>query len=125
MFKQQRILVWFFLLVGLANLIRAYMAFYIAPALEGYALSVPLSALGGFYLGWGVLFGVIAIFFWLRRALTWAIPVAAIYQVMLWTFRIFAYRSDYARALWARDLVMAALFMAVVIVLSRDKRRET
>jgi len=124
-FKRWHILALLFLLVGLANLIRARMAFYIPPVLEGYTLSVPLPALGGFYLGWGMLFGVIAIFFWLRRALGWAIPVAVVYQVTLWMLCIFAYRSEYARALWARDLVMTGLFMVVVIVLARDKRRAT
>jgi len=124
-FKRWRILALFFLLAGLANLIRARMAFYVTPALEGYALSVPLRALGGFYLGWGVLFGAIAILFWLRRALSWAIPVAVVYQVTLWTLRIFAYRSEYARALWTRDLVIAVLFMVMVMVLVSDKGRET
>ena len=54
MIKRWRILSILFLLVGLANLIRAGLRSYIAPALEDCDLSLPLPLLGGFYLLFGL-----------------------------------------------------------------------
>ncbi len=99
------------------------MALYIAPALEGYAISVSVPFLAWFYLGWGVAFLIMGVLFWMRRALRWAKLAAVFYQATLWGLRFWAYRSEYAHMLWGRDLLLTILFFGVTLVLSKREAR--
>lgn len=114
---RRKLLSVFFWMMGLANVARTVLAFLIKRAFESYSLSISLPIQGGLYLLWGVIFLVFGALFWKRRALCWAIPLAVVYQAILWVLHLF-YRSEYARALWMRDLVLTAVFLLVVFALS-------
>ncbi|MBN2003138.1 MAG: hypothetical protein JXA21_07245 [Anaerolineae bacterium] len=113
-----RLLSVFWGILGLANVARAMLAFFLKPAFESYSLSVPLPIQGGVYLLWGVIFLAFGVLSWMQRALRWAIPLGVAYQTLLWMLHLFAYRSEYARNLWLRDAVLTAVFLLVVVALS-------
>lgn len=112
--KRQRFLALLFLLVGVANFIRAGMVSYGAPALTEWNLSLPLWLLGGVYLTWGLVLSGLAVALWRKRALRLAFPLAVAYQASLWIIHLVSDRSDYARSLWGRDALLTAVFLAVV-----------
>ncbi len=113
-FKPWRVLALFILLIGVANLVRVGATLFVAPVLEGWILSVPLPLLCGFYAFWGTLFVLVAIISWRRRGISWAVALGAGYQASLWLLRLTGYRSTYARSLWARDLILTVLFLAIL-----------
>jgi hypothetical protein len=123
----------FFLILGVANLVRAGTAAYVTPVFQedaGWSLALPIEVLGGFYLFWGIAFigvTVLTLFEqidWGRRkhsggrgAVRRALIAAFAYQGTLWMLRLLAYRSTYARSLWARDGLLTMLFLAAVAIL--------
>jgi hypothetical protein len=109
-------MVW--LVFGVANLIRAGMTLYIAPALEGRTLSVSLPFLGSVYGLWGVIFLVAAVIAWRRKSTGGALGLALFYQAVLWILHLVGDRSTYARSLWARDVLMTLVFLAFIIILT-------
>lgn len=123
--KRRRALLWLFLAVGLANLIRAALAPQVIPALAGWSLALPLYWLAALYLVWGVVFvgAAFAIGKATRQNQSWrgALPLALGYQLALWALALGAYRASYARSLWGRDLVLTAAFLAMVAFLARDE----
>ncbi len=102
-----------FVAVGLANAVRAGMAWYVAPALMGQPLSVSLPLLGVFYGLWALLFVVAGAALWGGRGLRLALPLAGAYQLALWALRLLAGRSGYLRAVWARDALLSLGFLAL------------
>ncbi len=107
---------------GAANLIRAGMAVYIAPALDGYVLSLPLPLLGSVYGLWGVIFIAAAVVAWRRQTTTGAFGLAVAYQVVLWTLNLVSARSGYARSLWPRDIFLTLVFLTFIALLAGCKR---
>lgn len=97
---------------------RAGMAVYIAPALEGLALSLPLPFLGGFYLLCGLCFLAAGLIYWWKKQQRFALVLALAYQSVLWILRLAADRSDYARSLWSRDALLTVAFLAIVTILA-------
>lgn len=124
MFKKWWLLALFWLLFGIANLVRAAVAYQLTGALETHPPAVALPWLGGMYAVWGAAFLVSAALAWSRRAQRWAIWPALAYQAALWSVRLCAYRSDYARSLWARDLLLTGLFMLAVVWLAHTKKSQ-
>ena len=111
------------LVLGLANGVRAVMAFFLTPALQPYDLSIPLPFLGGLYALWCVLCLIVCAAVWLRWPIRrWTLPAAVAYQITLWALRIFAYRSDYARSLWIWHLILTVLFLGMMYIFSRKVR---
>ncbi len=106
-----------YLLVGLANLVRGGLAFYVQPALQDWPLALPLPLLGLGYIVAGALFTGLGALLWRRSILRPVLPLALAYQLALWLLRLLADRSSYARALWGRDAVLTALFLALVAAL--------
>lgn len=102
------------LLVGVANLVRAGMAAYSAPVLAEWSLTWPWWLFGGLYLLWGVSLSGLAIALWRGQARRLGLPLAVAYQASLWLLHLLGDRSVYARSLWGRDLLLSALFLAVV-----------
>lgn len=121
--KRRRILAVVFLLMGLANLLRAGLVPEALTVLEPEMLSLPLPLLGGLYGLFGLGFIVLAILSWLDRAEAWSFPFAVVYQLVLWIIRFIGYRSPFAQSLWARDLLLTLLFLVVVFVLNRTGQR--
>jgi uncharacterized membrane protein len=121
--KRRRILAVLFLLMGLANLLRAGLVPEVLTVLEPEMLSLPLPLLGGLYGLFGLGFIVLAILSWLDRAEAWGFPFAVVYQLVLWIIRFIGYRSPFAQSLWARDLLLTLLFLVVVFVLNRTGQR--
>ncbi len=118
--RRKRVLIWLFFLTGLANLIRGILAFLLRDALAGWSLSLPLPLLGGLYLLFGLAFLLMALLLRFGGGLSWALPLAAVYQLALWVIRWLGYRSAYARSLGARDLLLTGLFLALVVILTRS-----
>ena len=114
------------LATGLVNLVRGLLLLRFAPALEGYALSVPATLLAGFYGIWAVLLGGEVVLCFLKTRCH-ARLVAVIYQVTLWTIRLVGDRATPLRRLWPRDLALSLLFMVSIWFLSsrRPGRRST
>jgi len=107
---------------GAANLLRAGMAAYIAPALAEYPPSLSLAVLGSVYGLWGVIFLVAALVAWRRKDTSGAPGLALAYQAVLWILHFLGDRSDYARSLWPRDAVLTLLFLALIALLAgRDR----
>ncbi len=123
-FKQWRVLavciVW--VIFGAANLLRAGMAAYIAPALAEYPPSLSLLLLGSVYGLWGVIFLAAAIVTWRRKNANGALGLALAYQVVLWILNLMGDRSEYARSLWPRDAVLTLLFLALIALLAGHGR---
>jgi hypothetical protein len=119
-FKRWRVLVisiiW--VIFGAANLLRAGMTIYIAPALAEYPPSLPLPLLGSVYGLWGMIFLVAAVMTWRRKTTGGALGLALVYQAVLWTMNLVAYRSTYARSLWPRDLLLTLIFLGFVVLLA-------
>lgn len=118
------ILALWWLFLGLTNGARAILAFSLSPVLKMYALSIPWPILGGLYALWSGVFLGLSRYFWRKRTSRWALPIALAYQATTWALRIFAYRSDYARNLWARDLILTGLFLGAVYRLAQHAKRE-
>ncbi len=113
-------IVW--VIFGAANLIRAGMAAYIAPALTEYPPSLPLALLGSVYGLWGAIFLAAAIITWQRKSAGGALGLAAAYQAVVWIIKLVGYRSEYARSLWLRDLLLTVIFLALIaLVVGRKK----
>ncbi len=121
--KRYRLLATLFLLLGLANLLRAGLVPEVLTVLEPEMLSLPLPLLGGLYGFFGLGFIVLAILSWLGRARAWAFEFALVYQLALWIIRFVGYRSPLAQSLWSRDLLLTVLFLVVVFFLTRPGRR--
>ena len=122
--KQWRVLaisiVW--VIFGAANLIRAGMSAYIAPALVEYPTSLSLPFLGAVYGLVGLVFLAAAIITWRRKSTGGALGLAVAYQAVVWIIKLIGYRSEYARSLWPRDLLLTLLFLAcVALVVGRKK----
>ncbi|MEJ5311735.1 MAG: hypothetical protein WHX52_18385 [Anaerolineae bacterium] len=109
---------------GVANLVRAGMAAYIAPALAEYPPSVPLLLLGSVYGLWGAIFLAAAIITWRRKSSGGAFGLALAYQAVLWMLNLFGYRSAYARSLWPRDLLLTLIFLALIALVTRRKKAQ-
>jgi hypothetical protein len=110
------IIVW--IAFGAANLLRAGMTVYIAPALAEYPPSLSLPLLGSVYGLWGIIFLVAAVIAWRRKSTGGALGLALAYQAVLWTMNLLAYRSTYARSLWPRDLLLTLIFLGFVVLLA-------
>lgn len=119
--SKRHLLALFWLVFGLANLLRAGIAHRLGGTLALYTPAVSLPFLGWLYAGWGAAFLIGAALAWQHRGLRWAIPLALAYQATGWALRLCAYRAEYARALWARDAVLTALFILVVAWLAHAK----
>lgn len=124
MLRRKRVLIWLFLLIGLSNLVRGTLAFLLRDALADWSLSLPLPLLGGLYLLFGLAFVLMALLMRFGGGLSWALPLASVYQLALWVIRWLGYRSAYARSLWARDLLLTGLFLALVVILTRSLSSE-
>ncbi len=111
-------------ILGVANLVRAGMAAYIAPALAEYPPSVPLLLLGSVYGLWGAIFLAAAIITWRRKSSGGAFGLALAYQAVLWMLNLFGYRSAYARSLWPRDLLLTLIFLALIALVTRRKKAQ-
>lgn len=120
--KRQRALGLLFLFMGLANLARAALVPLVSPVLEGWPLSVSLPWLGGLYLVWGLAFTAAGWLTYKGKTSVWALPLAVGYQGMMWAVRLLTYRAVYVRDLWARDLVLSALFLGLVAFLTRKRK---
>jgi len=107
---------------GAANLIRAGMSVYIAPALVEYPTSLSLPFLGAVYGLWGLIFLAAAIITWRRKSTGGALGLAVAYQVILWIIKLIGYRSEYARSLWPRDLLLTLLFLACIALVAGRKK---
>lgn len=122
--KQWRVLavsiVW--LIFGVANLLRAGMAVYIAPALAEYPPSLSLPLLGSVYGLWGVIFLAAAVIAWRRKSTGGALGLALVYQTVLWTMNLVGDRSTYTRSLWPRDALLTLAFLALIALLVGRKR---
>lgn len=118
--KQWRVLVIYIVWVifGAANLMRAGMSVYIAPALAEYPTSLSLPLLGAVYGLLGLIFLAAAIVTWRRKSTGGAPGLAVAYQVVVWIVKLIGYRSEYARSLWARDLLLTLIFLALVALLA-------
>lgn len=110
------IIVW--TVFGVANLLRAGMTVYIAPALAEYPPSLSLPLLASVYGLWGVIFLAAAIIAWRRKSTGGALSLALLYQVVLWIVNLLSYRSTYARSLWPRDLFLTFIFLVLVALLA-------
>jgi len=123
--KQWRVLaiciVW--AIFGVANLIRAGMSVYIAPALVEYPTSLSLPLLGAVYGLLGLMFLAAAIITWRRKSAGGVLGLAVAYQVVLWIIKLIGYRSEYARSLWPRDLLLTVIFFALIALLTGLKKR--
>ncbi len=124
MLKQWRVLsiviVW--VVFGAANLLRAGMATYIAPALVEYPPSLSLPLLGAVYGLWGLIFCAAAVLAWRRKSPNGAFGLALAYQVVLWIIKLIGYRSEYARSLWPRDAALTLVFLVLIVLLAGRKR---
>jgi len=112
--KRQRILALLFAAVGLANLLRAWLAFFVVPALADWSLALPLPLLGGFYLLWGLAFTGTAVLIWQGHRLQLALSLAVMYQAGVWALNLLGTRSVYHRSLWVRDLLLTGAFLGLV-----------
>ena len=109
------IILW--IVLGVANLIRAGMSVHIAPALVEYPTSLPLPLLGAVYGLLGLIFLAAAIITWRRKNTGGALGLAVMYQAVLWIINVIGYRSAYARSLWPRDLLLTLIFLALIAFL--------
>ena len=119
------ILALWWVLLGLANGVRAFLAFSLSPALKPYTLSIPLPMLGGLYTLWSGIFLILGLSFWSKRPWIlqrWAWPTTLAYQATIWAIHIFGDRSDYARALWPWNLIGTGLFVSAVYILARERK---
>lgn len=122
-YKQWRVLaisiIW--IVFGVANLLRAGMTVYIAPALVEYPPSLSLPVLGSVYGLWGMIFLVMAVIAWRRESVCGALGLALAYQIFLWMIKLIGYRSAYACSLWPRDALLTLLFLASIALLAGHK----
>jgi hypothetical protein len=109
---------------GVANLLRAGITVYIAPALTEYPPAVPLPLLAGLYGLWGLIFLAAALLVWRRQRPRGAFILALLYQAVLWLLNLVAYRSTYARSLWPRDLLLTLIFLGLVALLAGAKKHQ-
>lgn len=109
---------------GAANLIRAGMSVYIAPALVEYPTSLSLPLLGAVYGLLGLIFVAAAIITWRRKSISGALGLAVAYQVVVWIIKLLGYRSEYARSLWVRDLLLTVIFLALVALVAGRKKAQ-
>ncbi len=116
------VIVW--IVFGAANLLRAGMTVYIAPALAEYPPSLSLPLLAGVYGLWGVVFLAAALIAWRRKSTGGALGLALAYQAMLWIISLISYRSEYARSLWPRDLLLTFIFLGLVALLAGRKQAQ-
>jgi len=116
------VIIW--IVFGAANLIRAGMSAYIAPALTEYQTSLSLPLLGAMYGLLGLIFLAAVIITWRRKSTGGALGLAVAYQVVLWIVKLIGYRSEYARSLWARDLLLTLIFLALIGVLTGRKKSQ-
>jgi len=61
---------------------------------------------------------------WRRKSTGGALGLAVAYQVVLWIVKLIGYRSEYARSLWARDLLLTLIFLALIGVLTGRKKSQ-
>lgn len=111
------------LVVGLANLIRAGVAFAYASSLQQWGTTIPLPWLGVVYAVLGLCFLACAAICWRTRGRCLAVALALFYQGALWLIRIFGDRSLYARGLWGRDLALTGAFLGLIFLLAHRPRR--
>ena len=114
------IIVW--IVFGAANLLRAGMTVYIAPALAEYPPSLSLPLLASVYGLWGVIFLAAAIIAWRRKSTRGALGLALLYQAVLWIINLVGDRSEYARSLWPRDLLLTIIFLVLIALLAGSGR---
>jgi hypothetical protein len=110
------IIVW--IVFGVANLLRAGMTVYIAPALAEYPPSLSLPLLASVYGLWGVIFLAAAVIAWRRKSTGGAFGLALLYQAVLWIMNLLGGRSGYARSLWPRDVLLTLIFLALIALLA-------
>lgn len=103
-------------LIGLGNLGRAALALHYARALPDLPLTVPWVYLAGMGAFWGVAMMACAVGLYRRRPWSQkaALAVATLYQAYVWLNHLLFDASDYARQTRPRDLVLSALFLALV-----------
>ena len=107
-------------LFGLANLVRGVLALRVATVFDRASLALSLPVLGVLYLFWAFAFlGVAVVLLWQfgRRFRLVTLGVAWLYQLTTWALRIWAVRSSPAQHLWARDLLLSIVFLAIATIL--------
>lgn len=120
----QWVLLMLYVLIGVANVIRATQAWVFSPVLT--ATSLPLSILGAGYLVLGALFIVVGALYVRKpgretRRLVRGLALA--YQITLWLIRMLGVRAAYARRLWGRDLVLTVVFLTIVFLVTETRFR--
>ncbi len=128
---RERLRFWLFLLIGLANLWRGGMAFYLWPQLLDWPMRVDLRLVGGLYLGWGMGFLVAAWLLRHRRGREVMVPLALAYEGFVWGLSLLTERNAYQQQVWPRNLWLSLLFLVIVAYLARpsstmapDSRRQ-
>lgn len=124
--------------LAVANVARGLLAIRIAPVFADQSLALPLPLLSIVYTAWGIAFAITLIYYRRRsvqggkrarrpeRARKVVLGVALGYQVTVWLIYLLGMRASYARSLWARNLLLSALFIvAVVLLTTRDSEPET
>lgn len=103
-------------LVGLANLARGGLAIAWATRLPDLPMTVGWDYLAFTGLLWGAVFVVCAIalagfYCWARTA---TLAATTVFEIHVWVNHLLFGASDYALATWPRDLLLTALFLALI-----------
>lgn len=104
------------LIVGLANLARGGLAIAYAIRLPELPMTVHWEYVAATGLFWGLMltvcsFSLAGFYRWARVA---TLTVATAFQTHVWVNHLLFDANDYARRTWPRDLVLTALFLAIV-----------
>jgi hypothetical protein len=104
------------LVVGLANLARGALAVGYAIRLPELPMTVSWAYLSATGVVWGLVLAALAVclaafYRWARMA---TLAAVTMHQAHVWINHLLFDANDYARGAWPRDLVVTALFLAVV-----------
>ena len=104
------------LAVGLANLARGGLTITYSTRLPDLEMSVSWEYLAATSIFWGLALVVSSIclagfYRWARWA---TLGVATLYQVHAWVNHLLFDANEYARQTWPRDLILTAVFLALV-----------
>jgi hypothetical protein len=104
------------LIVGLANVARGALAIAYALRLPELPMTIGWEYLAATGLFWGLLltgcsFSLAGFYRWARAA---TLAAATTFQLHVWVNHLLYDANDYARQTWPWDLVLTALFLAIV-----------
>ena len=116
---KKRVLVWFFWSLGLTNLLRAGIGWYLLPLLSDIPHTLPLWLWFGSYGAWGIGFIIAA---YRHPPYPKPLYLMMLYQAWCWGVNLLFVRSGYARALWGRDALLSLISVGVVWWLARPAR---